>query len=137
MRFVAATIFLSGALGISPAMAQDANGQPDSKAFTVNANFQARVPVDAAATTADLTKAIAQANQSLGELANRECDVLAAAFKANCSLVQLNMDANINDRRRQNFNNDFGGNGRMVAASLNATFALTPPTDAKAAPAAQ
>lgn len=135
MRFATlVAIVLMGAFGPSTASAQEANGLGDAKAFTVNANFQAQVPVDAAATTADMTKAIAQANQALGELATRECDVLAAAFKATCSLVQLNMGANVNDRRRIN---NFDGNQRMVGANLNATFALTPTTIAKPAASGQ
>ena len=104
-----------GAFGVSAAWAQDANGLGDAKAFTVNANFQAQVPVDAAATTADLTKAIAQANQALGELANRECDVLGCFVQSQLQPVQLNMVANVNDRRRVN---NFDGNQRMVGANL-------------------
>ena len=79
------------------------------------------------APTTEVTKALAQANQSLGELANRECDVLAAAFKSECRVGQLNMGANINDRRvGLMMNNEFGAPQRFVNANLNATFELTP-----------
>jgi hypothetical protein len=63
--------------------------------------------------------------------------VLGSAFKANCHVSQLNMGANVNDRRnRKALNNDFGGMQRMVSANLNATFGLTPLSDpTKAAPA--
>ena len=98
-----------------------------------------RIAVDPSAPTTEVTKALAQANQSLGELANRECDVLAAAFKTDCRVGQLNLGANVNERRAgQMMNNEFGGPQRIVNANLNVTFELTPPAAAtKGAPAAQ
>jgi hypothetical protein len=94
--------------------------------MSVTANFQLRIPVDASASTADMIKALSQANQSLGDLITRQCEVLAAAFKSDCRVEQLNMGANINDRRVNQFNNDFAGAQRIVNANLNATFDLTP-----------
>jgi hypothetical protein len=96
-----------------------------------------RIPIDASASMADVTKALTQANQSLGDLANRECDLLTDAFKSDCRVVQLNMGANVNDRRgMQQFNNDFGGMQRSVNANLNATYELTSQADAAKNPAA-
>jgi hypothetical protein len=128
---------LALSLAASQAQAQNANGPVDPKPTNVTANFQVRIAVDPSAPTTEVTKALAQANQSLGDLANRQCDVLALAFKSDCRVVQLNMSANVNDRRPvQQFNNDFPGSQRLVNASLNATFELVSPADAtKNAPA--
>jgi hypothetical protein len=130
MKFLSAAI-LTGILCASAAHAQNAIAPGDAKPTSITANFQLRIPLDASAPTADVTKALAQANQSLGDLANRQCDVLAAAFKGDCRVVQLNMGANVNDRRfAQQFNNDFAGAQRFVNANLNVTFELTSPTQA-------
>jgi hypothetical protein len=131
MKFRTA-VFLSLGLAVgaaAPARADEAGQPADAsvKPIVVNANFQTRIAVDPSASTSEVTKALAQANQSLGELANRECDVLAAAFKSECRVGQLNMGANINDRRvGLMMNNEFGAPQRFVNANLNATFELTP-----------
>jgi len=129
------------ACAAAPALAQEVGSAGDASArpIVVTANFQARIAVDPSVPTMEVTKALAQANQSLGEIANRECDVLAAAFKSDCRVGQLNMSANVNDRRAgQMMNAEFGGSQRIVNASLNATFELTPPAAAaKGAPNAQ
>jgi hypothetical protein len=138
MKFRTA-VFLSLGLAVgaaAPARADEAGQPADAsvKPIVVNANFQTRIAVDPSASTSEVTKALAQANQSLGELANRECDVLAAAFKSECRVGQLNMGANINDRRvGLMMNNEFGAPQRFVNANLNATFELTP-TSAKTTP---
>jgi hypothetical protein len=120
------------------ARAQNAAATGEAKPVNVTVNFQLRIPFDASATTADMTKALAQANQSLGELANRQCDVLTVAFKSDCRIVQLNMGANVNDRRMAQFNNDFAASQRFANANLNATFELTPlPETPKDPPAAK
>jgi hypothetical protein len=123
----------------SAATAQNAKppGDGDAKPISITANFQMRIPVDASASMADVTKALTQANQSLGDLANRECDVLTQAFKSDCRVVQLNMGANVNDRRvMQQFNNDFSGSQKSVNANLNATYELTSQAEASKNPAA-
>jgi hypothetical protein len=138
MKFRTA-VFLSLGLAVgaaAPARADEAGQPADAsvKPIVVNANFQTRIAVDPSASTSEVTKALAQANQSLGELANRECDVLAAAFKSDCRVGQLNMGANINDRRvGLMMNNEFGAPQRFVNANLNATFELTP-ASAKTSP---
>jgi hypothetical protein len=143
MKFCA-LVFLSLGLAVgatAPARADETNQPADAsvKPIVVNANFQARIAIDPSAPTSEITKALTQANQSLGELANRECDVLAAAFKSDCHVGQLNMGANVNDRRAgMMMNNEFGAAQRFVNASLNATFELTSSAAAaKGAPAAQ
>ncbi|HEY4927348.1 MAG TPA: hypothetical protein VII20_23315 [Roseiarcus sp.] len=126
-------------LCVCAAAAQSAKppGDADGKPINITANFQMRIPIDASASMADVTKALTQANQSLGDLANRECDLLTDAFKSDCRVVQLNMGANVNDRRgMQQFNNDFGGMQRSVNANLNATYELTSQADAAKNPAA-
>lgn len=139
MKFASAAI-LSLALCPAAAQAQTASAPSDAnpKSISITANFQVRISVEPSASTADVTKALAQANQSLGDLANRQCDVLAAAFKSDCRVVQLNMGANVNDRRAMQQFNDFAGSQRLVNANLNATFELTSQTEApKNAPAAK
>jgi hypothetical protein len=137
MRNLTAAI-LTFVLGVSAANAQSANAPGEGKPISITANFQLRVPVDPAAPTADVTKALGQANQSLGELANHQCDVLADIFKGECRVVQLNMSANVNDRRMRQFNNDGGDSQRFVSANLNATFEVAAPTElSKNAPAAK
>jgi hypothetical protein len=141
LRTAACSSLILAACAAAPALAQEAGaaGDASAKPIVVTANFQARIAVDPSAPTTEVTKALAQANQSLGEIANRECDVLAAAFKTDCRVGQLNMSANVNDRRiGQMMNAEFGGSQRLVNASLNATFELTPPAAAaKGAPNAQ
>jgi hypothetical protein len=132
-------VFLSLGLAVgaaAPAWADEAAQPADASAkpIVVNTNFQARIVIDPSAPTSEITKALAQANQALGELANRECDALAAAFKSECRVGQLNMGANVNDRRAgMMMNNDFGAAQRFVNANLNATFELTP-ASAKTSP---
>jgi hypothetical protein len=138
MKFRSAAV-LTFALCASAAQAQTASAPRDSRPVSVTANFQVRISVDASAPTSDVTKALAQANQSLGELAVRQCDALAIAFASDCRVVQLNMGANVNDfRGMQQFNNDGAGPQRFVNANLQATFELTSQTEApKNAPAAK
>jgi hypothetical protein len=45
-----------------------------------------------------LTGALAQANQQLCEIVNRQCDVIGAALKGECHVVQLNVNCNVNER---------------------------------------
>jgi hypothetical protein len=129
---------LTSALCVSSAQAQNTASPGDgAKPLSITANFQVRIPVDSAASTADVTKALSEANQSLGDLATRQCDALAAAFKSDCRVAQLNMSANVNDRRfNQQFNNDSGGQQRFVNANLNATFELTAQAEAPKSPPA-
>jgi len=127
------------AMGASAAQAQNAGDTADgsAKPLTITANFQVRIPIDAAAPTTSVTQALAQANQALGDLASRQCDLLSESFKGACRVVQLNMGANVNDRRRQ-FNNEGGDSQRFVNANLNATFEVVAPQDAsKNAPVAK
>jgi hypothetical protein len=127
MKHISASAVLALAFCISAAQAQNANATGEAKPISITANFQLRIPVDASASTADMMKALSQANQSLGDLVTRQCDVLAAAFKSDCRVEQLNMGANVNDRRMApQFNNDFANSQRIVNANLNATFDLTP-----------
>jgi hypothetical protein len=132
-RQMAAMSVLILALAAASAHAQNADG----KGISVRANYQVTISIDPAAPMTDVTKALVQANQSLGDLANRECEVLSAVFKSDCHATQINLTANVNEQRRNmQMNNDCCGSQRQVNANLNATFNLTPPSDA-AKPAAQ
>jgi hypothetical protein len=124
-------------LALCAASAHAQSADASAKAISVRANYQVTISIDPAAPMTDVTKALVQANQSLGDLANRECDVLSAVFKSDCHATQINLTANVNEQRRNlQMNNDCCGSQRQVNANLNATFNLTPPSDA-AKPAAQ
>jgi hypothetical protein len=113
------------AAGALPVAAQEFN---DPNSFGVNANFSIQMPLDNKAQTADMAKAIAQLSTQLGDLANRECDVLSEAFKAECHVTQINIGTNVNERRNRRFNGA-GGDGeqqKVVNANVQATFTLTP-----------
>lgn len=120
---IACFIAFLAAVGSAPASAQDFS---DSKSFSVNANFSVQMPLQSGAETADMAKAIAQLSQQLGDLANRECDVLSGAFKAECHVTQLNIGANVNERRYRRFNGNGGDQEKFINANVQATFTLTP-----------
>jgi hypothetical protein len=131
---IAATTFASTA----QAQSWRAWGDPSGKGVRVTANFQIATPVAMSASTADVTKALAQANQSLYDIVNRQCDVIAAALKGDCKIVQLNVNGNINERTPQFVQpGDRGNPQQMVNANANATFLIEPPEAAKDAPAAK
>ncbi len=133
MKVTVAAIIVS-CLAITPATAQNAPPN-DGKAITLNVNFQLSVPIEASATTADIAKALAQANDALTNLAARQCDLLAAAFKRECRVAQMNLGANLNGRR---FPQQFADEARRSAnANMNMTMELLPPADAATAPAAK
>ena len=120
---------------LTSAAAQDFPSH-EAGSFNVSANFQVQAPLEATAQTGDMAKAIAQVSQQPGDLANRECDVLSATFKAECHVAQLNIGANINERRfRKNINREFGDRQKAISANLSVTYMLTPTADAKPAPA--
>jgi hypothetical protein len=120
---IACFVALASAAGSLPASAQDFN---DSNSFGLNANFSVQMPLDSKAQTADMAKAIAQLSQQLGDLANRECDVLSDVFKAECHVTQLNIGTNVNERRNRRLSGNDGEQQKIVNANVQATFTLTP-----------
>jgi hypothetical protein len=134
--FVAALI---AAISASAAQAQNWRNwnDPDGKSIRISANFQISTPVAAPASTSDLTKALAEASRSLYDIVNRQCDVIGAALKGDCRLVQLNVNGNINDRLPQFTPPGERPNQQpMVNANANAIF-LVEPAGAKDAPASK
>ncbi len=126
MKFASA-ILLVAAMSATPAQAQNWQMLTGSGArgMRVTANFQLSAPTPATASASDLTKTMAAVSQSLYEIVDRQCDVLSAALKGDCRLVQINVGSNINDR----MNNGVP----FVNANANATFEIdvkAPPTDA-------
>jgi phosphosulfolactate phosphohydrolase-like enzyme len=106
MKATAAALIIS-CLAIAPAAAQSVPSSNEAKVIVVNANFQLSVPIEASATTADIAKALAQANDALTSLAGRQCDLMAASFKRECRVAQLNLRVNLNGRRfAQQFNDE-------------------------------
>lgn len=106
------------------ALAQD-DGPGDGKSFNITANFQAQAIVAAGADTQEMAKSIAKLQASLSDVVAKQCDVLAAAFKGSCAVLQLNMNSNIEGRHR--FANGDAAGQKRAWASVNATFVLTPP----------
>jgi hypothetical protein len=120
-------IFFAAVLSVSTiasaAYAQNcrACNDPNGRGTRVTANFQISVPVSSGASAAEMTTALAQANQSLYEIINRQCETIAVALKGDCRVVQLNVNGNINER----FNAV-----QMVNANANATFQVDSPATA-------
>jgi hypothetical protein len=126
MKFASAVLMVA-AMSAAPAQAQNWRMFDNSgaKGMRVTANFQLSAPTPATATASDLTKTMAAVSQSLYEIVDRECDVLGAALKGDCRLVQINVGSNINER----MNNGVP----FVNANANATFEIdvkAPPADA-------
>jgi len=126
MKFASALLMVAA---MSATQAQAQNWQmlnnPGARGMRVTANFQLSAPTPATASAGDLTKTMAAVSQSLYEIVDRECDVLSAALKGDCRLVQINVGSNINDR----MNNGVP----FVNANANATFEIdvkAPPADA-------
>jgi hypothetical protein len=74
---------------------------------------------------------LAQANQSLYGIINHQCEVIGAALKGDCRIVQLNVNGNAAPS---------AGPQQIVSANANATFLIEPTKDAPAskdAPAAK
>lgn len=137
---IAAAAFALACLCAPSANAQGAQGakEGDVKPVTLNANFQMSIPLDPGASTGDIAKALAQANGSLSDLAQRQCELLSAAFKRECRIVQLNLGANLNGRWFANRMNEDNVARRMANATMNLTVELSSPTEeTKAVPAAK
>ena len=87
----------------------------NSEAICVTVNFSMSAPEPAIATGGDWTSRVAKANASLFDLINRECDVLKASFKGDCSLSQLNVSTNVRDQQE-------GSAHQMINVGANATM---------------
>jgi hypothetical protein len=109
----------------------------DGKSVRISANFQITTPVASSASASDLTKALAQANQSLYDIINHQCDVIGAALKGDCRIVQLNVNGNINERIPQ-FTppGERPNSQQIVNANANAVF-LVESAATKDAPASK
>ncbi len=122
MKLIAAVALLFAVASIPPAVAQNW-GNSGPKGPRVTLNFQLSAPPAASMSPGDLTKAMAGLSQSLYEIVDRQCDVLSAALKGECRLVQININSNINDRMN---------NGTpFVTANANATFEIDQKDPAK------
>jgi hypothetical protein len=115
VKLIAAVVVLFAVAGIPSAGAQNwQNSGPKGPRVTLN--FQLSAPPAASMSPSDLTKAMAGLSQSLYEIVDRQCDVLSAALKGDCRLVQININSNINDR----MNNGVP----FINANANATFEI-------------
>jgi hypothetical protein len=103
------------------------------KPQTVTVTFQLTLPAPAAASSTEMTNAMAATNQSLYDIVNHECEVLTAALKGTCRLIRLNVGGNFADAGGNNPMNR--GNGPVVNANANATFEIEPAGAAVAQPA--
>jgi hypothetical protein len=114
VKRIAAFAVLIAVASVSSAHAQ--NWQNGQKGPRVTLNFQLSAPPAPSMSAADLTKAMAALSQSLYDIVDRQCDVLSAALKGDCKLVQINVNSNVNDR----MNNGLP----FVSANANATFEI-------------
>jgi len=144
MKF-AAVIPLAGMLLAHHASAQNGvminngNRSPaaSEKPQMVNVTVQLTLPAPDISSSADMTKAMAAANQSLYDIINHECDVLTTALKGSCRLGRLTVGSNFND---PGFNLPVLGNrpnvAPVVSANANATFEIGTKTPAATEPPA-
>ncbi len=121
------TLLLVGLMSVSQAQAQYAGryNSVDDKAVRVTANFQLSAPKVDGASNADLAKAMASVNHSLSEIVYRQCELLGAALKGDCRIVQVNVSSNLNDRMNTG--------APVVSGNANVTFEIdlkAPPKDA-------
>jgi hypothetical protein len=109
-------------------------GAVSDKPQTVMVTFQLTMPAPATASSTDMTNAMAATNQSLYDIVNHECEVLAAALKGTCRLIRLNVGGNFAEAGG---NPTLGnrGNGPVVNANANATFEIEPAAADVARPA--
>jgi hypothetical protein len=123
---LASIVALAFAAVAAPALAQDC-GQC-AEPIRVNANFQVSLPIAKNASGAELGKALSAASQPLYDLVSRQCDVLADEYKGVCRVVQLNVNASINDRRIPQFvaPGERASEQQRVNANATATFEITP-----------
>jgi hypothetical protein len=138
---IAVATFALVCLCVASANAQSAQGAKEGAVkLTGDAErqFSDVYSLDPGASTADIAKALAQANASLSDLAQRQCELLSAAFKRECRIVQINLGANLNGRRFANQMNDDNVVRRMANATMNLAVELSAPTEeTKAAPSAK
>ena len=124
-RTVAALIISS--LAIAPAAAQSVPSSSEAKVIVVNANFQLSVPIEASATAAEMGKALAQAYDALGGVAERQCGLMTASFKRECRVAQRNVSASLNES--QQFNDEANPARRVANANMNLRIELLPPAE--------
>ncbi|HEX3989534.1 MAG TPA: hypothetical protein VHX39_00035 [Acetobacteraceae bacterium] len=98
---------------------------------TFSMHFQLSQTLQGNASSTDLSNMMANASQTLYDLANRECELLTVAFKGTCRVTQVNVGANING--------PMNGRGPVVNSNANATYEIDPapaaaPTPSAAAP---
>jgi hypothetical protein len=132
MKLASALVFVFAAIS-APALAQECRQCSDP--IRVSANFQVSAPIDKDASGAELGKAISSASQPLYDLVSRQCEVLANEYKGECRVVQMNVNASINDRRIPQFvaPGERGAEQQRVNANANAVFEITPPSADKPA----
>lgn len=105
------------------------------KPETISVTLQLALPAPAISSSADMTKAMAAASQSLYDIVNRECDVLTAVLKGSCRLARLNIGGNYNDMNANILPYYNRPNPTpVVNATAAATFEIEMTTKAEAAP---
>jgi hypothetical protein len=135
MKLAPALVFAFVAAS-APALAQECRQCADGidKTVRINANFQVSLPVDDNTASADMSKAMTSANQSLYDVINRQCDVLANEYKGDCRVVQLNVNTSLNDRQNVQFvppGARLNQPKQHVNANANAVFEIAPAAPAK------
>ena len=105
------TVLLAAPLPSAAQCFRDACG--DKAALQIRSQLSVTVPGGASAS--DEVKAMENTRHELYALSNRECDSLRAIFGGDCSLSNITMNSQTQDR---------GNQGRSAFVSINSTYEI-------------
>ena len=106
------------------AQSEPARPAPTSEVATLGRSYPLRVesamtiniPVAAGAGTEEQVKQIAAARASLYQAAAQDCENLKQAFRAECRLVNVRVNSNVQSR---------GSSGEMMFVNVSSTYEVT------------
>lgn len=99
-----------------PAPTSDAAASGRSYPLRVESAMNISIPVAAGAGTEEQVKQIAAARASLYQAAAQDCENLKQAFKAECRLVNVRVNSNVQSR---------GSSGEMMFVNVQSTYEVT------------
>ena len=94
----------------------DASAPARSYPLRVESAMTINIPVAAGAGTEEQVKQIAAARASLYQAAAQDCENLKLAFKAECRLVNVRVNSNVQSR---------GSSGEMMFVNVQSTYEVT------------
>lgn len=110
-----ATVFAQSDAG-RPAPTSDATTPGRSYPLRVESAMTINIPVAAGAGTEEQVKQIAAARASLYQASAQDCENLKQAFKAECRLVNVRVNSNVQSR---------GSSGEMMFVNVQSTYEVT------------